>query len=202
MTKDDIKKKVRTFLKKYIKEEITDDQNLFKSGLISSLFAMQLVLFVEKDFKIKVENEDLGVALDFQTDLGYREETQYVESVSRVGLGRFSFRTHYYTPIKGLSSELSRLDWPQLRFGGDVDLICTSAFRVGANVDYFPKKPKFVLGDSIIGSASFELPNPITAGAHLAFGSVTYTGIALSMEASWRTSIEKSLDYEEAEVAL
>ena len=126
----------------------------------------------------QVGNEELGESLDFQSDLAYPDETQAFESISRVKFGRFSFRTHYCTPIKGLSSELSRLDWPQLHIGGDVDLICTSIFRLGANVDYFPYKPKFALGDSVIGSTAFELTNPMTAGAHFGFGSAGYTGFA------------------------
>ena len=39
-----------------------DDEDLFASGLVNSLFAMQLVLFVEKEFSIKVENQDLDIA--------------------------------------------------------------------------------------------------------------------------------------------
>jgi len=38
---------------------VNDDEDLFAAGLVNSLFAMQLVLFVEKKFSIKVENQDL-----------------------------------------------------------------------------------------------------------------------------------------------
>jgi acyl carrier protein len=40
---------------------VADDEDLFASGLVNSLFAMQLVLFVEKEFSIKVDNEDLDL---------------------------------------------------------------------------------------------------------------------------------------------
>jgi acyl carrier protein len=57
---DEIKSKTKSFLAKYIRrKKVEDDQDLFKTGLLNSLFAMQLVMFVEKEFKIKVENEDL-----------------------------------------------------------------------------------------------------------------------------------------------
>jgi acyl carrier protein len=61
MGEDGAKDKIRVFLRSHISREITDDTDLFGSGLVSSLFAMQLVLFVEKEFGIKVENEDLDL---------------------------------------------------------------------------------------------------------------------------------------------
>ncbi|MBF0423947.1 MAG: acyl carrier protein, partial [Magnetococcales bacterium] len=39
---------------------VDPDLDLFASGMVNSLFAMQLVLFVEKEYGIKVENEDLN----------------------------------------------------------------------------------------------------------------------------------------------
>ena len=54
------KVKIREFLYKYINnEDIEDDRDLFASGLVNSLFAMQLVLFLESEFGIAVENQDL-----------------------------------------------------------------------------------------------------------------------------------------------
>lgn len=62
MTDDTIKERIRTFLFKHIKDnELSDDENLFASGLLNSLFAMQLVMFTEKEFQVKVENEDLDL---------------------------------------------------------------------------------------------------------------------------------------------
>jgi acyl carrier protein len=43
----------------FINVNVADDEDIFASGLVNSLFAMQLVLFIEKEFSIKVENEDL-----------------------------------------------------------------------------------------------------------------------------------------------
>ena len=60
MTHDDIMHRVRNFLGQYISNtDISPDENLFASGVVNSLFAMQLVLFVEKEFGIQVANEDL-----------------------------------------------------------------------------------------------------------------------------------------------
>jgi len=62
MASAEIKEKTRAFLGKFIQSNhLEDDKDLFASGLLNSLFAMQLVLFVEKEFGIKVENEDLDL---------------------------------------------------------------------------------------------------------------------------------------------
>lgn len=57
----EVKENILAFLGRYVKTKVEDDLNLFSSGLVNSLFAMQLVLYVEKQFKIKVENEDLDL---------------------------------------------------------------------------------------------------------------------------------------------
>jgi acyl carrier protein len=58
----EIKKKIKDFLESYIKKvDLDEDEDIFQSRLVNSLFAMQLVLFVEKEFNIKVGNEDLDL---------------------------------------------------------------------------------------------------------------------------------------------
>jgi acyl carrier protein len=60
MSTEGIMSQVREFLGQVISDtDIDPDHNLFASGLVNSLFAMQLVLFVEKEFGIQVANEDL-----------------------------------------------------------------------------------------------------------------------------------------------
>lgn len=66
MTTDNLRQTILTFLEQFIDVDVADDEDLFASGLVNSLFAMQLVLFVEKEFSIKVENEDLDLA-NFQS---------------------------------------------------------------------------------------------------------------------------------------
>jgi methoxymalonate biosynthesis acyl carrier protein len=40
---------------------LDDDDNLFESGIVNSLFAVQLMTFIEKTFAIEVEMEDLDI---------------------------------------------------------------------------------------------------------------------------------------------
>lgn len=62
MDAESIMNQVRKFLGQYISNiDIDPDENLFASGLVNSLFAMQLVLFVEQGFGIQVANEDLDL---------------------------------------------------------------------------------------------------------------------------------------------
>ena len=53
--------KLRDFFAKFIEEDVDNDTDIFRSGLINSLFAMQLVLFIEKEFHLKVEQDDLDI---------------------------------------------------------------------------------------------------------------------------------------------
>jgi acyl carrier protein len=41
--------------------DFDDDVDIFALGFVNSMFAMQLVLFVESDFGVKVEDEDLEI---------------------------------------------------------------------------------------------------------------------------------------------
>ena len=55
-----MKEKIREFLGRYFEErDVKDNDNIFELGLVNSLFAMQLVNFVEQEFDITVENEEL-----------------------------------------------------------------------------------------------------------------------------------------------
>ena len=40
---------------------LDDDDNLFESGIVNSLFAVQLMTFIEKTFAIEVEMDDLDI---------------------------------------------------------------------------------------------------------------------------------------------
>jgi len=51
---------IRTFLSRYIRNfDLKDDTDIFGGGLVNSLFAMQLIAFLEKEFSITIENTDL-----------------------------------------------------------------------------------------------------------------------------------------------
>lgn len=54
------KETIRTFLSQHIRDNgFEDDDDLFAKGYLNSLFAMEMVLFVEKEFAFTVENTDL-----------------------------------------------------------------------------------------------------------------------------------------------
>lgn len=54
------KEKLRGFLARHISgRTIADDDHIFEGGFVNSMFAMQLVLFLEKNFRIAIANEDL-----------------------------------------------------------------------------------------------------------------------------------------------
>jgi methoxymalonate biosynthesis acyl carrier protein len=40
---------------------IADDEDIFERGYVNSLFAMELVLFVEKHFGIAIPNDELSI---------------------------------------------------------------------------------------------------------------------------------------------
>jgi acyl carrier protein len=57
----DIHTRVKTFLARVIPDhELGDEEDVFAAGYVNSLFAMQLVLFVEKEFHIAVEDTDMN----------------------------------------------------------------------------------------------------------------------------------------------
>ncbi len=61
MTKAEIRLKIRQFLAQHFRnhDDLQDDDDIFKLGFVSSLFAMQLVVFVEREFELTMEDQDL-----------------------------------------------------------------------------------------------------------------------------------------------
>lgn len=58
----EVKAKIKRFLARFFQNyDLQDDEDIFALGFVNSLFAMQLVLFVEQEFQISVENEDLDI---------------------------------------------------------------------------------------------------------------------------------------------
>lgn len=59
--------KIHAFLERFIQEQdFTEDDDIFALGLVNSLMAMQLVLFLEKEFALKFCNQDLNLG-NFRT---------------------------------------------------------------------------------------------------------------------------------------
>lgn len=57
---NDRKEKIKQFLSKLVRNhDLQDDEDIFALGFINSLAALQLVNFLEKEFGIAIEDEDL-----------------------------------------------------------------------------------------------------------------------------------------------
>ena len=57
-----IKETVRRFISSASNiPNLDDDNNLFESGIVNSLFAVQLMTFIEKTFAIEVAMDDLDI---------------------------------------------------------------------------------------------------------------------------------------------
>jgi acyl carrier protein len=42
--------------------QISDDDNIFQLGFVNSLFAMKMIGYIEREFNISIENDDLDIA--------------------------------------------------------------------------------------------------------------------------------------------
>ncbi|MFD9903983.1 phosphopantetheine-binding protein [Streptomyces sp. NPDC059063] len=62
VTPERIRERTREYLRTSLARTIADDEDIFAAGLVNSLFAAQLVLFVEDGFGITVENDELEIA--------------------------------------------------------------------------------------------------------------------------------------------
>ena len=62
----ELKEKIRKFIESNLvvfedEAEFSDSDNIFEMGVVNSLFAMKLVNYIEEDFGIQVENDDLEI---------------------------------------------------------------------------------------------------------------------------------------------
>jgi methoxymalonate biosynthesis acyl carrier protein len=74
----DITDRIRGFVtSRYPEAQIADDEDIFSLGFINSLFAMELVMFIEKTFTITIPNAELQIrnfrTLSAMTDLVERQ---------------------------------------------------------------------------------------------------------------------------------
>jgi methoxymalonate biosynthesis acyl carrier protein len=59
---NDVETRVKTFLSRFFRQhDLQPDEDIFALGFVNSLLAMQLVNFVEKEFGITIEDEDLDL---------------------------------------------------------------------------------------------------------------------------------------------
>ncbi len=58
----EIEKSIAEFLKRNSgSDEIISADDVFQSGLVNSLFAMQIVMFVQREFEIVISDADLTI---------------------------------------------------------------------------------------------------------------------------------------------
>ena len=54
------KEVIRKFFAEKRKKEVpADNTDLFENGFVDSLFAIEIVVFLEKEFKIKIKNKEI-----------------------------------------------------------------------------------------------------------------------------------------------
>ncbi|MCP5052450.1 MAG: acyl carrier protein [bacterium] len=63
----ELKEKVRKFIEGNLvvfedEAEFADSDNIFEMGFVNSLFAMKLVSYIEQEFDIEVDNDDLEIS--------------------------------------------------------------------------------------------------------------------------------------------
>jgi methoxymalonate biosynthesis acyl carrier protein len=59
---DDNKNKITSFFSRFFRTtDLKDSDDIFAQGFVNSLFAMQLVAWLEKEFEIAITDEDLDI---------------------------------------------------------------------------------------------------------------------------------------------
>lgn len=57
---DKIREKIKSYLSRSTsKTDLKADEDIFALGLVHSLFGMQLILFIEKEFNIEIDEDEL-----------------------------------------------------------------------------------------------------------------------------------------------
>ncbi|MFE9577516.1 acyl carrier protein [Nocardia sp. NPDC006044] len=78
----DARAELRAFVAKRFPEgKLRDDHDIFESGFVNSLFAMELVMFIEQNLDARIPNDEL--TLD-----NFRTVDVMTELVGRLGDGR------------------------------------------------------------------------------------------------------------------
>lgn len=57
----DTRTRIKSYLSRSIPHELGDDDDIFEMGVVNSMFAIELVLFVENEFSITAERDDLDI---------------------------------------------------------------------------------------------------------------------------------------------
>lgn len=86
----DVRTRVRSYFGKAIRRELADEDDIFDLGVVDSLFAMQLVLFVENEFGVAAEREDLDIRNFCSIAAVAGFVTRKLERTAQIGRGRGS----------------------------------------------------------------------------------------------------------------
>ncbi|NLL73449.1 MAG: acyl carrier protein [Clostridiales bacterium] len=71
--------KIKSFLGRYVNvDDLKNDDNIFEIGLVDSLFAVQLVSYIEEEFDIAITNQQL--------DLDNFKDINSIAAIIRVNL--------------------------------------------------------------------------------------------------------------------
>jgi acyl carrier protein len=79
----ELKEKIRKFIGDNLvvfedEADFSDSDNIFEMGFVNSLFAMKLVSYIEQEFSIEVDNDDLEISnfSSVERIVGYIENKQ------------------------------------------------------------------------------------------------------------------------------
>ena len=111
----------------------------------------------------------LGLSLDLTRDLGFAEHGWVLASMGRFQFGRFSGRIQYEANLNAIKGANGYLDWPDMQYGADIDLIQNKGFRVGIDFDMYRFGPNFSFGLPDGRSGLVRADIPVTMGVHAAY---------------------------------
>lgn len=78
---DSTKNQILAFVRdRYPQAEIDEAQDIFSLGFVNSLFAMELVMFIEKTFGVTIPNEELRID-------NFRTANSMADLVARLSAG-------------------------------------------------------------------------------------------------------------------
>jgi methoxymalonate biosynthesis acyl carrier protein len=77
----EIERRLLSYLQARLKAAVTPEQDLFERGLVSSMFAMELVVHLEQDFDVSIVGSDLQLqnfrSVDAMTALVLRLQSDH-----------------------------------------------------------------------------------------------------------------------------
>jgi acyl carrier protein len=82
---DSAKTQILAFVRgRYPQAEIDESQDIFSLGFVNSLFAMELVMFIEKTFGVTIPNDELRID-NFRTANSMAELVDRLSATTSVG---------------------------------------------------------------------------------------------------------------------